>query len=150
RYSGGIWERSSSRSARPSERQAQRSAPLTLARSTMIQPVPPHFSQTGCVDITPIMVQTYAQGGWVSWPGRSLPHVERAVRTQTGPVASIHLCEVEMLAQVVLNRFGEACRNTPQNRDSLEFPAQFAGISVTVPGFAPRDTPPRLSCPQNG
>src|ERR1035438_2941425 len=46
--------------------------------------------------------------------------------------------------------WGEASRNTPQTRDSLEFPAPFAGISVTVPGFAPRDTLPRLSCPQDG
>src|ERR1019366_5351103 len=94
RYSGGIWERSSSRSARPSERQAQRSTPETLERSTMIHPVPPHFSQTGCVDITSIMVQTHAEGGWVSWAGRNPPPVERAVRTRTGPVASIRRCQV--------------------------------------------------------
>ena len=31
-----------------------------------------------------------------------------------------------------------------------EFPAQFAGISVTVPGFARRGTFARSSCPQNG
>ena len=45
---------------------------------------------------------------------------------------------------------GEVCRNTPQTRDSLEIPAPFAGNSVTVPGFAPRDTLARSSCPQNG
>src|ERR1017187_7795010 len=39
---------------------------------------------------------------------------------------------------------------TRQTRDSLEFPARFAGNSVTVPGFASRDTLPRSSCPQNG
>jgi hypothetical protein len=33
-------------------------------------------------------------------------------------------------------------RYAPQTRDSLEFPARFAGNSVTVPGFAPRDTLP--------
>src|SRR4051794_14628497 len=32
----------------------------------MIQPVPPHLSQTDCMDITLIIVQTHAAGGKVS------------------------------------------------------------------------------------
>src|ERR1035438_2203920 len=40
------------------------------------------------------MLQTHRQGGWVSWAGRSLPHVERAVRTRTEPLASIQRREV--------------------------------------------------------
>jgi hypothetical protein len=37
-------------------RHSQGSAPVTLARSMMIHPVPPHLPQTGCVDITSIIV----------------------------------------------------------------------------------------------
>ena len=69
----------------------QRSAPLTLARSTISQPVPPHFSQTACVDINSIIVQTQVHYIWVS-QGRP-----KARPTPNGPLGrgpdrtSIHL-----------------------------------------------------------
>lgn len=48
------------RSALPWNRQSQGFAPLTLAPSTMINPVPPHLGQTLPVDIGSIISQTRA------------------------------------------------------------------------------------------
>ena len=79
---GGIWERSSMRAARPWKRQSQGSAPETAERSTMIQPVPPHFGQTGSVAIAPIISQTgWKEAGFRSGERRregrpgGLPHI---------------------------------------------------------------------------
>src|SRR3954454_11512247 len=57
RYSGGICDRSSIRSARPSNRQSHGLAPESVAFSTMMKPVPPHFGQVESVAIGSIIGQ---------------------------------------------------------------------------------------------